>query len=246
MKNLSNRSYFYLFHSQIGFFALILFFISSCTSLEFNSVKGGSAANSQIKTESNSKENSSLNCQSGGKNVQWYFLFGSLPINRLRNSEIFPDANKTYRVRIQTTWLDGILSTLLGIAISVTRKTVDVEICDPLDTNFEKKSSSFKQSEPELSKAEFSKLKEEFVKQNEKQWKEEFQERFFAQKNEEIERVWKKEIKNSKNQSVIFLKTGEVVKGKLTRIDGGGFKLFYNGKERVFTRAEVLKVRFQD
>lgn len=125
MKNLLSLLYSFLVLFRFGFFALILFFLYSCTSLELGSVRGG-----QFTTDP--QKNSNLDgCKSIGKKHQWYVLFGSIPINKINYSEIIPDQNRTYRVSLKTTWLDGILSTFLGVAASVTRKTIDAESCDP-------------------------------------------------------------------------------------------------------------------
>lgn len=124
MKNLLSLLYSFLVLFRFGFFTLILFFLYSCTSLELGSVKGG-----QLITGPQKNSNSD-GCKSIGKKHQWYILFGSIPINKINYSEIIPDQNRTYRVSLKTTWLDGILSTFLGIAASVTRKTIDAENCD--------------------------------------------------------------------------------------------------------------------
>nr|WP_232380811.1 Bor family protein [Leptospira ainlahdjerensis] len=229
-------------HSKFGF--LILIFFLSCKSIVFNGVKGGDHASSSNAMRNESEVPDSSPCKSVLKQTQWYFLFGSLPINRLDSGQILPNSNQVYKVTLRTSWLDGLLSVFLGIAASVTRKTIEVESCDGKDSSpIQIPPIDGEKSEV---KVENAKWKEEFLKQNEKHWKDEFQERFFSEKEAEVESIWKKEIKNSKNLSVLFLKSGEVVKGKVTRIDGEGVKLFFKGQEKTFKRADVLRVRFQD
>lgn len=228
---------------------MIPFFYYSCTTLDLGSVKGGESLKitSDSQKESNVNEGVPANCKSSSKKYQWYVLFGSIPINKIDSAELLPDSNRNYRVTLRTSWLDGILSTFLGIAASVTRKTIDVEICDLRDVSSVKNSTSngMEKTEKE-SKVDTAKIKEEFIKQNEKQWKEELQEKIHSSLSEELDSAWNKEIKHSKNLSILFLKSGEIVKGTVTRIDGDGVKLFHKGKERIFRRADVQRVRFQD
>nr|WP_051061411.1 hypothetical protein [Leptospira weilii] len=236
---------------RFGFFTLMLFFLYSCTTLELNSVRGGDSAKSILDSQKNSNVSSS-NCKLNGKKYQWYVLFGSVPINRVDVSEILPDPNRTYRLILKTTWLDAILSTFLGIAASVTRKTIDVESCDSKEITSATKvpvsnnSTSSEKPEREVSKIDTAKIKEDFIKQNEKQWKEELQEKIHSSLREELESSWNREVKQSKNLSILFLKSGEIVKGTVTRMDGDGVKLFYKGKERTFRRSDVQRVKFQD
>ncbi len=229
---------------RFGFFTLILFFLYSCTSLELGSVRVG-----QFTTDS--QKNSNVNgCKSIGKKYQWYVLFGSIPINKVNYSEIMPDQNRTYRVSLKTTWLDGILSTLLGIAASVTRKTIDAESCDPKEIVSSKvvpvSNPPIEKPEKEVSKIDMAKIKEDYIRQNERQWKEELQERIHSSLKEELDNTWNKEVKQSKNLSLLYLKSGEVAKGTVTRMDGEGVRLFYKGKERTFRRSDIQRVRFQD
>ncbi|AVV50709.1 hypothetical protein QMM35_08065 [Leptospira santarosai] len=239
-------AFLYSVRLRFGLLVPILFFLYSCTSLELNSVKGGGAKpilNSQ--KNSNVSGHSPSNCRSSGKKYQWYALFGSVPINNVDYSEILPDQNRTYRVILKTTWLDGILSTFLGIAASVTRKTIDVESCDSKEIISAKPVVS-NESEKEVSKVDPAGIKEEFIKRNEKQWKEEFQERIHSSLREELESSWNKEVRSSKNLSVLFLKSGEIVKGTVIRIDENGIKFSHKGKERSFRRSDIQRVRFQD
>lgn len=247
VKNLYVLLYSFWIHSRFGFFVPMLFFLYSCTSLELNSVRGVDSSKPTLNSRKNSdiSNHSSSNCKSNGKKYQWYVLFGSVPINTVNYSEILPDQNHTYRVILKTTWLDGILSTFLGIAASVTRKTIDVESCGSKETTVAVTSDSEK-PEKEISKVDVTGIKEEFIKRNEKQWKEEFQERIHSSLKEELESSWNKELKHSKSLSVLFLKSGEIVKGTVIRIDENGVKLFYKGKERSFQRSDIQRVRFQD
>ncbi|RHX79524.1 LIC_13076 family protein [Leptospira yasudae] len=237
--------------SGFRYFLLLSFLLFSCSTIELNSVRGGENAKLPVspQKDSNVSENVSFNCKPSIKKSQWYVLFGSVPINQMDYSEILPDSNKTYRVNLKTTWLDGILSTVLGIAASITRKTIEVESCDSRELASSARVPAMTpnlQQDKELSKADLARLKEDFIKQNEKQWKEELQEKIHSSLSQELESSWNKEIKHSKNLSVLFLKSGEIAKGTVTRIDGDGVKLFYKGKERVFRRADVQRVRFQD
>ncbi|EMJ95703.1 LIC_13076 family protein [Leptospira alstonii] len=247
MKNLHGPLYSFSVLFRFGFFTLILFFLYSCTTLELSSVRGGDSAKSTLDSQKNSNVSSS-SCKSNGKKHQWYVLFGSVPINKVDVSEILPDPNRTYRLILKTTWLDAILSTFLGIAASVTRKTIDVESCDSKDVASAKVPVSTPSEKPEreVSKVDTAKIKEDFIKQNEKQWKEELQEKIHSSLKEELESSWNREVKQSKNLSILFLKSGEIAKGTVTRMDGDGVKLFYKGKERTFRRSDVQRVKFQD
>nr|WP_017215283.1 hypothetical protein [Leptospira noguchii] len=236
--------YSFLVLFRFGFFTLILFFLYSCTSLELGSVRGGQFT---IDSQKNSNVDG---CKSIGKKYQWYVLFGSIPINKVNYSEIMPDQNRTYRVSLKTTWLDGILSTLLGIAASVTRKTIDAESCDPKEIVSSKvvpvSNPPIEKQEKEVSKIDMAKIKEDYIRQNERQWKEELQERIHSSLKEELDNTWNKEVKQSKNLSLLYLKSGEVAKGTVTRMDEEGVRLFYKGKERTFRRSDIQRVRFQD
>lgn len=216
---------------------MIPFFYYSCTTLDLGSVKGGESLKitSDSQKESNANEGVPANCKPSTKKYQWYVLFGSIPINKIDSTELLPDSNRNYRVTLRTSWLDGILSTFLGIAASVTRKTIDVETCDLRDVSSVRNSTSngMEKTEKE-SKVDTAKIKEEL------------QEKIHSSLSEELDNAWSKEIKHSKNLSVLFLKSGEIVKGTVTRIDGDGVKLFHKGKERIFRRADVQRVRFQD
>ena len=68
---------------------------------------------------------------------QWYLFWGSYPINKLDEKELFPAKNKSYKLFQKTTWLDGAISALGGSTISLTRKTWIVEDCniDPTTNN---------------------------------------------------------------------------------------------------------------
>ncbi|EPE84727.1 hypothetical protein LEP1GSC021_3535 [Leptospira noguchii str. 1993005606] len=209
----------------------------------------GSVRVGQFTTDS--QKNSNVDgCKSIGKKYQWYVLFGSIPINKVNYSEIMPDQNRTYRVSLKTTWLDGILSTLLGIAASVTRKTIDAESCDPKEIVSSKvvpvSNPPIEKPEKEVSKIDMAKIKEDYIRQNERQWKEELQEKIHSSLKEELDNTWNKEVKQSKNLSLLYLKSGEVAKGTVTRMDEEGVRLFYKGKERTFRRSDIQRVRFQD
>lgn len=244
VKNHLEPLYSFRIHSKIGFLFLIFFLFFSCKSLVFDEVRGADFGNSSNGAKKDLEIPDSSSCKPVLKQTQWYFLFGSFPINRVNSSEILPDLNQNYRVTIKTSWMDGALSILLGIAASITRKTIEVESCNGRNnSSIQNLPTQIERTEGKL---ENSKWKEEFLKQNEKQWKDEFQERFFSEKEEEVDSLWKKEMRNSKNLSILFLKSGEIVKGKVTRIDGDGVKLFIRGQEKTFKRTDVLKVRFQD
>lgn len=68
-------------------------------------------------------------CQTERTFSQWYLFWGSYPINKMDEKEFFPSKAKSYKFALKTTWLDGLISTLGGISISVTRKTWVISEC---------------------------------------------------------------------------------------------------------------------
>ncbi|TGK34499.1 hypothetical protein EHQ12_05515 [Leptospira gomenensis] len=237
-----------LFTDDCSFFAhllflFILFLLTNCASFDLTAIKETENYRFSAHVSGTGKEES-VECKVVGSATQWYILFGSIPINRVRFAEIFPKPNQPYRVTLKTTWLDGISSLILGVIASVTMKSILVESCDSREIVLIKNSSDSVAKDG--SKINPSKWKEDFIKENEKQWKEEFQERIYSDKKSEIDAAWLKEVRNFKNLSVLLLRSGEIVKGQVTKIDVEGVRLYYKGKERVFPRKDVMKVRFQE
>ena len=67
-------------------------------------------------------------CSSIADKKQWFILFGTFPINKVKSAEIFKDEGQ-YRVYLKPTGLDIFASIVLGILTSVTVKTVYIETC---------------------------------------------------------------------------------------------------------------------
>ncbi|WP_108976580.1 hypothetical protein [Leptospira ryugenii] len=68
-------------------------------------------------------------CKSERVFPQWYLFWGAYPIREWKEQEFFPDSKRSYRISIKTTWLDGVVSALGGLTISITRKTWVIEDC---------------------------------------------------------------------------------------------------------------------
>ncbi len=67
-------------------------------------------------------------CASVADKKQWFILFGTFPLNKVKSAEIFKDDGQ-YRVYLKPTGLDIFTSIFLGILTSVTVKTVYIETC---------------------------------------------------------------------------------------------------------------------
>lgn len=63
---------------------------------------------------------------------QWYILFGSIPINEIKTDEIFSETGQ-YRIYTKATLMDSIMSVVLGLTTSFTRKTIFIESCKSED-----------------------------------------------------------------------------------------------------------------
>ncbi len=92
---------------------------ASCTSLAVQSpAEGGrlvlGAAASPCKTESS--------------HGQWHLLFGAVPLNRVNLT--YANPSQTYRVLEERSWLDSVITVVGGAVLTLTRKTVRVEVCE--------------------------------------------------------------------------------------------------------------------
>lgn len=67
-------------------------------------------------------------CETISDQKQWFVLFGTIPINKVKSTDIFNKEGQ-YRVYLKPTTLDIISSVFLAIMTSVTVKTVFIETC---------------------------------------------------------------------------------------------------------------------
>lgn len=79
-------------------------------------------------TTSISLANSNAECSILKEFKQWYILFGSVPISEIKTDEMFLEDGQ-YRVYTKATLADSILSVVLGLTTSFTRKTIFIESC---------------------------------------------------------------------------------------------------------------------
>jgi hypothetical protein len=100
-------------------------------------------------------------CSDYGKSSDWYILFGSIPITRPDMESLLPKDNRKVRIRAENSWLDIGISVVLGIAGSVTRRTIVVEACESekIEKAFTREELDF-----ELEKQKFQ-LESEFMKE---------------------------------------------------------------------------------
>jgi hypothetical protein len=68
------------------------------------------------------------NCESIADKKQWFILFGTFPLNKIKSPEVFKNEGQ-YRVYLKPTVLDVVTSIFLGIMTSVTVKTIYIETC---------------------------------------------------------------------------------------------------------------------
>ncbi len=65
---------------------------------------------------------------------QWYLFWGAYPINKIDEKEFFPKSEIPYKVAFRTSWTDGIISSLGGITLSITKKTWVISECPAEET----------------------------------------------------------------------------------------------------------------
>ncbi|MCC5815443.1 MAG: hypothetical protein JJT78_11855 [Leptospira sp.] len=102
-------------------------------------------------------------CSDYGKSSDWYVLFGSIPITRPDMESLLPKDNRKVRVRAENSWLDIGVSVVLGIAGSVTRRTIVVEACD---SGKVEKTFTQEELDLELEKQKYQ-LESEFMREKE-------------------------------------------------------------------------------
>ncbi len=108
-----------MFHKIILFIFLFLF--QNCITHRFQSPYADQA----ILLEGWEKK-----CNGERNYSQWYLFWGAYPINKMDEKELFPSKSKSYRLSQNTTWVDGLVSALGGMTLSLTRKTWIVEDCN--------------------------------------------------------------------------------------------------------------------
>ncbi|MDF3821760.1 hypothetical protein P3G55_17785 [Leptospira sp. 96542] len=90
------------------------------------------------------------NCQAFQQYSQYFYLFGTFPFNEPKWPELLPKDNRTVRIRQTATNLDIVISVLGAFFTTVTRKTIQVEVCEGTKQN----SPSAINTDEELKKAE--------------------------------------------------------------------------------------------
>lgn len=79
-------------------------------------------------------ESAGVECKEVKRFPQWYLLYGTYPINGIKPGEMFSAKGKSYRIYHEATYVDAAISALGGLALSLTRKTIRVEQCEPSTT----------------------------------------------------------------------------------------------------------------
>ncbi len=107
-------------------------------------------------------------CATISDKKQWFILFGTFPINKVRSAEIFKDDGQ-YRVYLKPTALDIFTSIFLGIFTSVTVKTVFIETCrtEPIYILNENEVNTLIHKKNEVSEGNTSKPAEEQIENKE-------------------------------------------------------------------------------
>jgi|JI9StandDraft_1071089.scaffolds.fasta_scaffold00333_22 hypothetical protein len=72
--------------------------------------------------------NPETNCETISDQKQWFILFGTIPINKVKSTDIFTKEGQ-YRVYLKPSAIDIISSIFLAVMTSVTVKTVFIETC---------------------------------------------------------------------------------------------------------------------
>jgi hypothetical protein len=72
--------------------------------------------------------NPETNCETISDQKQWFILFGTIPINKVKSTDIFSKEGQ-YRIYLKPTAIDIISSIFLAVMTSVTVKTVFIETC---------------------------------------------------------------------------------------------------------------------
>jgi hypothetical protein len=106
--------------------------------------------------------NNDKNCKEYSSSKDWFWLFGNFSITKPKWSELIPKDSKAIRIRQEASLSDTLISIIIGFAITVTRKTTYIDICE-IDDNYKILSISDLEKERNLLKEEFdfeAKLKE--------------------------------------------------------------------------------------
>lgn len=67
-------------------------------------------------------------CKTESSYGQWHLLFGAVPLNRVNLS--YANPAQTYRIMEERSWLDSVITVVGGAVLTLTRKTVRVEVCE--------------------------------------------------------------------------------------------------------------------
>jgi hypothetical protein len=103
------------------FIIVIVLSLYNCTSIQISNPK----KNSIIAIESKD-----ANCSESFRKKQFYLLFGTVPLNKVKQEEMFPDEKATYQIVEEATWVDFLISGMGGQLISLSSKTFQVKKCD--------------------------------------------------------------------------------------------------------------------
>jgi hypothetical protein len=134
-------------------------------------------------------ENSGAKCEAKSF-PQWNILFNTVPLQSPAMDEMFPEADKTYRIYEKWTWTDILLSIPIAYLTTITKRSLVIETCE---------TSKVALTQEELSK----KVEEELTKRDEENAK-------------NVEETVKDNKGKSKIPSKIILKSGIVIEGVVT------------------------------
>lgn len=103
-------------------------------------------------------------CEPYSYSSDWYFLFGTFRITSPDLSQLLPKESRPIQIRYETSWTDLAVTMLGGIAVSITKKTLYVDVCTQSN---QKRVVS--ESEILLEKEIEKKINEDFKKTKEKE-----------------------------------------------------------------------------
>ncbi|MBI3394353.1 MAG: hypothetical protein HY042_00810 [Spirochaetia bacterium] len=68
-------------------------------------------------------------CKVAATENRYFLLFGAVPISKATPPVFTPEQGRTYRITEKTTWTDAAITLLGGWAVTLTRRTIEVESC---------------------------------------------------------------------------------------------------------------------
>lgn len=92
------------------------------------------------------------NCKELSTSKEWYWLFGTYSLTKPNWDTLIPKNSKAIRIRNEASFTDTLISIFIGYAVTITRKTIYVDVCEMdgnyrilTESEFEKEKSKIKE-----------------------------------------------------------------------------------------------------